>query len=151
MLETGETMNRTMPPIHIDREGQWRWEGRPMVHENILGHLKQHLERDTEGRWWVAVGATRVPVVVEDAPYLVEAISLEDRTLRLDDGTVESIAAPLELLSSRDHRLYARVKKDALALLSRTAHQLVWDRLEQHGDGLRLCGSPPLSVRIRDI
>src|SRR5687768_9688180 len=99
MLETGETMHRTMPPIRIDREGQWQWEGQPMVHENILEHLKQHLERDAEGHWWVAVGAARVPVEVEDAPYVVEAISLDDRTLRLDDGTVETITPPLELLS----------------------------------------------------
>ena len=125
-----------MSPIRVDRDGHWAWEGQPMVHDGILVYLKQHLERDPEGQYWIAVGPSRVPVIVEDAPFVVETLASNPARLVLDDTSEEPVGALLALASTADNRLYARVKggRDR-ALLSRKAHHQIWDALQEDAAG----------------
>jgi len=125
-----------MAPIRVDRDGLWAWDGRPMVHDGILRYLKQHLELDSDGNYWVAVGPSRVPVLVADAPLSVEALLDGPPRLRLDDDSEEPLSGALVLEMSADHRLFAPVKAGRYrALLSRAAHHQVWEGLEEDGDG----------------
>ena len=127
-----------MNPIHVDRDGRWDWEGRPMLHEGILRYLKQNLEQDTDGGWWVTVGPSRVPVIVEDAPFLVEALLADPPRLRLDDGSEEPLPAPFALVQDAEHRLHTRARGGKYrALLSRAAHHQVWGALEEDAGGRR--------------
>lgn len=123
-----------MPPIHVDRDGGWAWEGKPLVHDGILLYLKQNLERDAQGRYWVSVEAGRVPVIVEDAPYLVEALLADPPRARLDDGREVPLAAPLALTTSDEHRFYMQAGTER-ALFSRRAHHQLWDGLEEDAAG----------------
>jgi hypothetical protein len=141
--------------IHVDRDGRWDWEGHPMVHEKILLYLKRHLDRDRDGRYWVGVGQNKVEVVVDDAPFVVEAfVDGVAPRLRLDDGREEPLTTPLRLLTTGENRLYIPVKEARhRALLSRTAHQQVWSGLDQDGDRqlwLRL-GAHRLPVTLETI
>jgi hypothetical protein len=118
--------------ILVDRDGQWTWNGQPMVHERILPFLKRRLRRDPDGRYWVRLQGAQVPVQVEDAPFVVLGIDGGDPPrLRLDDGVVERVTEPLTLLVGPGHRLYMPVRRGRhRAVLSRAAHQQVWQSLE---------------------
>lgn len=137
-----------MTPIHVDRDGGWVWDGKPLVHTGILRYLKENLSRDDQGRYWVAVDAGRVPVIIEDAPYLVEALLADPPRARLDDGRELPLASPLILFTSGEHRFYLPVREER-ALLSRNAHHQLWDGLEEDAAGLALTLGPTrLPVRL---
>lgn len=153
MMTDGTRAARTMPPIHVDRDGAWAWEGRPLVHEQILAYLKQNLERDADGAYWVAVDGARVKVEVADAPYVVEALLADPPRIRLDDATEEPLPEPLVVREDADHRLHVRVKGGReRALLSRSAHQQVWAALSGDGDAPRLTlGARTVRLEIEPV
>ena len=108
-------------------------------------------ERDPEGNYWIAVGPSKVPVVVEDAPFRVEALLHDPPRLKLDDGHEEPIAGALELAMTREHRLYATVKGGVYrALLSRNAHHQIWDALDEDARGaFLLLGGERIPVNLK--
>lgn len=136
-----------MAPIHVDRDGGWAWRGEPLVHDGILLYLKQHLQRDRDGSYWVTVDSARVPVVVEDAPFVVATLLSSPPRMRLDDEREIPLPEPLELFTSGEHRLYVAAGSER-ALLSRQAHHQVWNGIEEDPDGsLRLLlGTDRLTV-----
>lgn len=150
-MNTSTHVHPPMTPIHVDRDGGWAWDGKPLVHDGILRYLKQNLERDDQGRYWVAVEAGRVPVIVEDAPYLVEALLEDPPRARLDDGRELPLASPLSLLTSDEHRFYLPVSQER-ALFSRHAHHQLWDGLDEDAGGWALTlGAHRLHVELTPI
>ena len=80
MREAGGGPDRSTPPagtFRIDREGAWRHEGLEVTHPGVLRNLYANL-RVEEDRHYLQVGPARIPVDVEDAPFIVTRIEVRD-------------------------------------------------------------------------
>lgn len=92
----------TLPPgtFRIDREGLWRHEGQEVTHPGVLRNLYANLRVDADGHY-LQVGPARIPVTVEDAPFVIVRVEASGesmdrpRSLRiyLSDGSAEELAA----------------------------------------------------------
>jgi hypothetical protein len=82
----------TLPRLRIDRDGAWFHEGEEVTHEGILAGMRRALSRDDRGHF-LEIGPVRVPVEVEDAPFVVLRAEREgDRlALTLNDLTRETL------------------------------------------------------------
>ena len=100
----------TLPRLRIDREGAWFHEGEEVTHEGMLAGLRSALSRDERGHF-LELGPARVPVEVEDAPFVVLRAEPDgDRlALTLNDLTREALA-PDTLRFGADGAPHCRVK-----------------------------------------
>jgi len=125
-------------PIRIGADGRWSFEGREIVHPEVLALFRRSLEPDPEGGWRIRSGTELRPVTVEDTPFFVVGIRAEgsgSHLLTLDDGTAERLD-PATL--RRDGRGFlARVKGGAFpARFSRTGYLDLAHLLEEGEDGM---------------
>ena len=98
--------------FRIDRDGAWHHEGVEVTHPGVLRNLYQNLREDGE-TYHLEVGPMRVPVQVDDAPFIVVRTEPEsDRgtaEAHLSDGSREQIDA--DTLALDQHGVpYCRVK-----------------------------------------
>jgi len=100
----------TLPRIAVDREGVWFHEGEEVTHAGMLANLQSDLRRDTQG-YYLQVGVVRVPVDVEDTPFLVVRVERDgDRlTMILNDLSREPLE-PETLRFSDNGTPYSSVK-----------------------------------------
>jgi hypothetical protein len=98
--------------FRIDREGVWRHEGVEVTHPGVLGNLYANLRADGES-YYLQVGPLRIPVRVDDAPFVVvraePGADPDSVSVHLSDGNQE----PLEtgsLVLDRRGIPYCRVK-----------------------------------------
>jgi hypothetical protein len=100
----------TLPRLRIDREGAWFQDGGEVTHEGMLAALRSALSRDDRGHF-LEIGPVRVPVEVDDAPFVVLRAEPDgDRlALTLNDLTREALA-PDTLRFGADGAPYCRVK-----------------------------------------
>ena len=106
----------TPPPgtFRIDRDGGWRHEGQEVTHPGVLANLYANLRADEAGHY-LQVGPARIPVEVEDAPFVVTRVSVSpgdaSHSLRayLSDGTEETLEPAGIWIGARDTP-YCRVK-----------------------------------------
>jgi len=134
----------TLPRLRIDPNGDWFDGDLPVTHPGILANLRATLRRDRDG--YFIQTRVRIPVQVEDAPFVIARIEPVDDGLRaiLNDGT-EVAVDPATLRIGPGDIPYCRVKGGPFeARLSRAAtFQLLRraDYDEQTGRGvLRLGG-----------
>jgi hypothetical protein len=98
--------------FRIDREGAWRHDGVEVTHPGVLRNLYANLRADGEGHHLQA-GPLRVPVHVDDAPFVV--VRAEPGTdpgtiqVHLSDGSQEPLE-PRTLVLDRRGIPYCRVK-----------------------------------------
>jgi uncharacterized protein len=114
----GEAPPPSLPPgtFRIDREGSWRHEGLEVTHPGVLQNLYANLRVDGDAHY-LQVGPTRIPVEVEDAPFVVTRIEVREGsgamlgTLwgHLSDGSAEPLALDSFWIGRRDAP-YCRVK-----------------------------------------
>ena len=73
------------PPadLRIDREGRWFANGRPVIHEKILKLFRESLVRDGD-RYFIRIGDEENPVIVEDKPFCVRRLFVENTADGLD-------------------------------------------------------------------
>jgi uncharacterized protein len=133
-----------LPRLRIDVDGDWFDEDVQITHAGILANLRSQLKRDAEG--YFIQTRVRIPVEVEDAPFVVTRIERRGETLHafLSDGTETDVDAAT-LRVGPDDVPYCAVKGGAFeARLSRAAaFQLLAlaDYDESTGRGaLRLAG-----------
>lgn len=76
-----------LPQLRIDVEGDWFDGDVQITHPGILANLRANLRRDAEGHF--VQTRVRIPVVVEDAPWVVTRVEARGETLHavLNDGT----------------------------------------------------------------
>jgi hypothetical protein len=108
----------TLPPgtFRIDRDGGWRHEGQEVTHPGVLGNLYANLRVDEQGHY-LQVGPARIPVDVEDAPFVVTRVETSSpawdpvHSLRiyLTDGTEDGLD-PATIWIGPDEVPYCRVK-----------------------------------------
>jgi hypothetical protein len=132
-----------VPRLRIDRDGEWFHEGEEVTHEGILSSLRQGLQVDPAGHF-LQIGSVRVPVEVEDAPFVVVRFEPDGEgwALWLSDGTREALD-PASLVLRDGDVPYCRVKDGRFeARFSRAA---AWQLL-QHVDTEPRGGPPTLAA-----
>jgi len=83
----------TLPKLRIDRDGNWFHDDAEVTHPGIIANLRDNLRVDERGHY-LQIGPARVPVEVEDAPYVVERVEAlgDGLTATLNDLTREPVA-----------------------------------------------------------
>jgi hypothetical protein len=66
----------TLPRLRIDRDGAWFHDDAEVTHAGILANLRENLQVDERGHY-LQIGPVRVPVDVEDAPFVIVRIERE--------------------------------------------------------------------------
>jgi hypothetical protein len=81
-----------LPRLRIDRDGLWYHDDGEVTHAGILATLREGLRRDADGHY-LQVGPVRVPVEVDDAPFVVLRAEDEGDGLAviLNDGSREPL------------------------------------------------------------
>ncbi len=112
----------TLPPgtFRIDRDGAWRHEGQEVTHPGVLGNLYANLRVDEQGHY-LQVGPARIPVEVEDAPFVVTRVETSSPVrdpahslrIQLTDGTAEALDPATVWIGPREAP-YCRVKAGRL-------------------------------------
>ncbi len=136
--------------FRIDREGAWRHDGVEVTHPGVLRNLYANLRADGEG-YHLQAGPLRVPVHVDDAPFVVvrAETGAEPGTIEihLNDGSQETLDAGTLVLDPRDVP-YCRVKGGGFrARLSIAAWLQLAERIETDPES----GAPALVLGARRI
>jgi hypothetical protein len=134
--------------FRIDREGVWRHEGVEVTHPGVLRNLYLNLREDGAG-YHLQTGPLRVPVQVDDAPFVVvraEPGADPDTVLvHLSDRSQEPLEAGTLVLDRRGVP-YCRVKDGRFrARLSVSA----WLQLAERVDVDPASGEPALVLGDR--
>ncbi len=83
------------PPMRIDREGRWWHEGRPIPRPELVRLFATALWRAPDGRHWLLTPFERIPVEVEDTPFLVVEMRSEgegrERVVRMRTNIGEEV------------------------------------------------------------
>jgi hypothetical protein len=121
------------PPIKIDKEGRWFYEGEEITHRKTYLLYCRSLTRDDAGRVVLRVGREECPVEVEDVPFVVTTIEFviagpageEEMWVTLNDETREKLT-PETLRIGPENIPYCRVRNGIFeARFSRNAYQLL--------------------------
>jgi hypothetical protein len=112
-----------IPPgtFRIDREGAWRHEGQEVTHPGVLRNLYSNLRVDAGGHF-LQVGPMRIPVEVDDTPFVVTRVEMPpDREVgapelrvHLTDGSTEPLD-PTTLRVGAGGTPYCRVREGRFA------------------------------------
>jgi hypothetical protein len=98
--------------FRIDRDGTWYHEGIEVTHPGVLRNLYANLRAEGEA-YHLQAGPLRVPVQVDDAPFVVVRVERSGdpvaATAHLSDGTREPLELGTLTLTARDVP-YCRVK-----------------------------------------
>ncbi|HUG38658.1 MAG TPA: hypothetical protein VML54_16995 [Candidatus Limnocylindrales bacterium] len=118
----------TLPKILIDRDGVWFADGGEVTHPGILANLVDNLRVDAQGHH-LQVGPARVPVEVEDAPFVVVRVEPEGdgAVLTLSDLTREPLDVATLVLGPGEIP-YSRVKGGRF--LARWSRAATWELLQ---------------------
>jgi hypothetical protein len=125
-----------LPRLRIDREGVWYHEDEEVTHAGILRSLWEDLQRDAEGHHF-RIGPVRVPVVVDDVPFIVVRAEPEGDAiaLTLNDGTRE-LLVPETLRFGAGEAPYCAVKDGRFeARLNRAAAYQLLAHMSEEPDG----------------
>ncbi len=110
-----------LPRLRIDVDGDWFDDDVMITHAGILANLRSQLKRDAEG--YFIQTRVRIPVEVEDAPFVVTRIERRGETLHafLSDSSETDVDAATVRVGPNDVP-YCAVKGGAFeARLSRAA------------------------------
>ncbi len=111
----------SLPELSVSRDGAWFDGDVEITHPGIVANLRATLRRDAEG--YHIQTRVRIPVAVEDAPFVVDRIERRGGTLHalVNDGT-EEIVDPATLRFGPANVPYCAIKGGAFeARLSRAA------------------------------
>jgi hypothetical protein len=140
-----------IPPgtFRLDRDGVWRHEGIEVTHPGVLRNLYENLRAEGD-RHYLQVGPARIPVELEDAPFVVVRLeTAADGAVagHLSDGTREAID-PETLVLDAAGVPYCRVKGGRFrARLSLPA----WLQLAAHVESDPRAGGPVLALGPRRV
>lgn len=137
MSPTSDPSTWTLPRLRIDRDGVWFHDDAEVTHPGIIANLRDDLRVD-EGGHFLQIGPARVPVEVEDTPFVVERVEAlgDGLTATLNDLAREPIA--LDTLRVDERGIpRCRVKEGRFdARLSRAAtYQLLQHVQPDEGSG----------------
>ena len=127
--------------FRIDREGAWHHDDQEVTHPGVLRSLYANL-RAEDRTHYLQVGPARIPVVVDDAPFVVTRVEPtcvpEDSQhiirIHLSDGTAEWLGAEAFWLGPRETP-YCRVKSGRFVARLSVAAWLQLARFVEEGAG----------------
>lgn len=127
--------------FRIDREGAWRHEGQEVTHPGVLRNLYANLRAEGR-RHYLQVGPARIPVAVDDAPFVVTRVETQcfqddpKQIIRihLSDGTAEWLGGEAFWLGPRETP-YCRVKSGRFVARLSVAAWLQLARFVEEGSG----------------
>lgn len=109
-MATSDPSTWELPRLRIDREGVWLHEDDEVTHAGILANLWSNLRLDAQGHY-LQIGAVRVPVEVEDAPFVILRVAREgDRLMLTVNDLSREPLAPGTLRFAHGGVPYCRVK-----------------------------------------
>jgi len=125
----------TLPRLGITRDAAWLHEGEEVTHAGILAELWSGLCVDPAGHY-LQIGPVRVPVEVEDAPFVVLRVEDEGNRLMLTLSDLgREPLSPDALRFGPGGVPYCRVKDGRfLARLSRAAAYQLLQHVEPDAD-----------------
>ena len=131
--------------IKIDKEGNWFFNSAPIIHKQIIDLFAASIEHDGKGGYQLHIGAETSPIVVEDTPYVVTHIDLEQGAdgrsfflIRLNDGSREQLCFETFYLGA-DNIPYCTVKQGRFpARFLRGPYYDLARHIEQEGED-RFC------------
>ena len=122
MTPTPDPSTWSLPRLRIDRDGVWLHDDAEVTHAGIVANLRENLQVDERGHY-LQIGPARVPVEVEDAPFVVERVEDESGALvvTLNDLSREPLALDTLAVDERgiprcrvkDGRFAARLSRAA--------------------------------------
>lgn len=103
--------------IKIDKEGIWYFRGAEMFRRDFVNLFYQHINKDSDGRYFIEYGEEISYLDVEDTAFVIKSVHIscseksddESVEMLLSDGTVETLK-PETLYIGRDNVLYCLVK-----------------------------------------
>jgi uncharacterized protein len=127
--------------IKIDKEGNWFFNGAPIINKQIVDLFNAGIEHDGQGGYRLHVGDEICPIVVEDTPFVVTnlepeqgAEGLSGFTIRLSDGTCEPLSLKTFYLAP-DNIPYCAVKDGRFpARFLRAPYYDLARHIEQEGE-----------------
>lgn len=128
----------TLQDIYIDKEGQWFFRGAPIIRQEIVSFLSQHLVCLEDGSYQIRWKDQGCKVSVEDTPFVVWGVApLEcagkvfGALLELNDGTTEMLD-PESLSIGFQNVPYCKVKNGQFrARFSRKAYYQLARMIEE--------------------
>jgi len=122
--------------IRFGSDGHWYADGDRIENRRIEQLFSRSVERGADGGYMLRVGDETATIIVDDTPYVVTAIAVDDDVrATLNDGTEEEIA-PESIEMSRDNVFYCRVKDGSEpARLLRAAHYQLAAHIGERADG----------------
>ena len=99
--------------ISFGKDGWWYANDERIENRRINLLFSQHLHKNSDGEYEIAIGWDKVTVVIDDAPYVVTRVTGDPThgfTLRLNDES-EELLDPTTLFIGQEHVLYCRVKE----------------------------------------
>jgi hypothetical protein len=149
---TSPAAGGALPPgtFRIDRDGTWRHDGVEVTHPGVLRNLFDNLRAEGNAHY-LAMGPARVPVEVDDAPFVVVRIErpegADEPAAHLSDGSVEPLALDTLALDARGVP-YCRVRSGRFrARLSVPA----WLQLIRSAEADPVTGDPVLVLGGRRL
>jgi len=105
------------PRLFLDKEGRWYHEGVQITHQRTCQLFSKSLHKHPDGDYYLHVGPERTRVELEDTPYLVRSVTVEEDhagspqgyRLSLSDQT-EELLDPRTLTVGKGEVLYCSVK-----------------------------------------
>lgn len=127
----------TLPRLRIDRDGVWFHDDAEVTHAGILVNLRENLQVDDRGHF-LQIGPVRVPVEVEDAPFVIVRVEREGDGLIATRNDLGREPLALDTLAVDDRGIpRCRVKDGRFAArLDRAAAYQLLQQVDP-GDGSR--------------
>lgn len=123
--------------LFLDKEGRWFHDGVEITHKLTVDLFSRSIRRDKSGQYVLEVGPEWAPVEVEDTPFMVRRVDVEDDIVRatLNDGSEEELDLDTLRISDRNV-LYCDVKnKEYPARFLRPAYYQLMNHLVENRDG----------------
>jgi hypothetical protein len=124
--------------IRINTEGEWFFNGAPIVNRRVLELFNASIQPDARGGYCLHIGEETSPLTVEDTPYVVTHIEREPDAgrfvIRLSDGASEELCLDTLYLAA-DNVPYCRVKSGRFsARFKRAPYYALAAFIEQEGE-----------------
>ena len=102
-----------IPRIFIDKNGNWYQDGIKITHKWTYLENNKNLRCDNDGNYFVQEGKVKIPVDVEDTPFVIKMVEKKDTEIYaiLNDNTTEKISLDKVWLNE-DNIPYTKVKNN---------------------------------------
>ena len=112
-------------PITISRDGTWYYGTSEMFRQEILALLAKHLEKDSQGNYFINYKDQIHPVAVEHTPYVakgIKNINSKEILMQLTDSRVVGVSPQTLFFQNNVPYATFRWKHD-----TRLSRQALWD------------------------